>query len=29
MVVRSVLQAARGESPHGLVNAEAWERRRR
>ncbi|HEY3062975.1 MAG TPA: phosphoglycerate dehydrogenase [Chloroflexota bacterium] len=29
MVVRSVLQAARGESPHGLVNAEAWEHRRR
>jgi D-3-phosphoglycerate dehydrogenase len=29
MVVRSVLQAARGEQPHGLVNAEAWDRRRR
>jgi len=29
MVVRSVLQAARGEQPHGLVNAEAWDHRRR
>lgn len=28
MVVRSVLQAARGEPPHGLLNAEAWDRRR-
>ncbi len=28
MVVQSVLQAARGEQPHGLVNADAWERRR-
>jgi len=29
MVVESVLQAARGEPPHGLVNAPAWDRRRR
>jgi phosphoglycerate dehydrogenase-like enzyme len=29
MVVRSVLQAGRGEMPHGLVNAETWPRRRR
>jgi D-3-phosphoglycerate dehydrogenase len=29
MVVESVLQAARGESPHGLLNPEAWDRRRR
>jgi phosphoglycerate dehydrogenase-like enzyme len=29
MVVRSVLQAARGEHPHGLVNGEVWEHRRR
>jgi D-3-phosphoglycerate dehydrogenase len=28
MVVRSVLQAAGGEHPHGLVNAEVWDRRR-
>jgi D-3-phosphoglycerate dehydrogenase len=28
MVVRSVLQAARGEQPHGLINPEAWDRRR-
>jgi D-3-phosphoglycerate dehydrogenase len=28
MVVETVLQAGRGERPHGLVNAEAWERRR-
>ncbi len=28
MVVHSVLQASRGEQPHGLVNAEAWQRRR-
>jgi phosphoglycerate dehydrogenase-like enzyme len=29
MVVQSVLQAANGEVPHGLLNAEVWERRRR
>jgi D-3-phosphoglycerate dehydrogenase len=29
MVVESVLQAARGERPHGLLNPEVWERRRR
>jgi len=29
MVVDSVLQAARGEPPHGLINAEVWDRRRR
>ncbi len=29
MVVRSVLQAWRGEEPHGLVNPEAWPKRRR
>jgi phosphoglycerate dehydrogenase-like enzyme len=29
MVVQSVLQAARGEQPHGLLNPEVWERRRR
>jgi D-3-phosphoglycerate dehydrogenase / 2-oxoglutarate reductase len=29
MVVESVLQAARGEPPHGLLNPEVWERRRR
>jgi phosphoglycerate dehydrogenase-like enzyme len=29
MVVRSVLQAAGGAPPHGLINQEAWERRRR
>jgi phosphoglycerate dehydrogenase-like enzyme len=29
MVVQSVLQAARGEVPHGLLNTEIWERRRR
>lgn len=29
MVVESVLQAARGEPPHGLLNAQAWDRRRR
>jgi D-3-phosphoglycerate dehydrogenase len=28
MVVRSVLQAARGEQPHGLINPEVWNRRR-
>jgi D-3-phosphoglycerate dehydrogenase len=28
MVVESVLQAARGERPHGLINAEVWDRRR-
>jgi len=28
MVVRSVLQAARGEQPHGLLNAEVWDHRR-
>jgi D-3-phosphoglycerate dehydrogenase len=28
MVVRSVLQAARGERPHGLVNDEVWDQRR-
>jgi D-3-phosphoglycerate dehydrogenase / 2-oxoglutarate reductase len=29
MVVQSVLQAARGEAPHGLINTEVWDRRRR
>ena len=29
MVVESVLQAARGEQPHGLLNPEVWDRRRR
>ncbi len=29
MVVESVLQAARGEPPHGLINTDAWEKRRR
>jgi D-3-phosphoglycerate dehydrogenase len=29
MVVDSILQAARGELPHGLLNPEVWERRRR
>lgn len=29
MVVESVLQAARGERPHGLLNPEVWDRRRR
>jgi phosphoglycerate dehydrogenase-like enzyme len=29
MVVRSVLQAGRGERPHGLLNPEVWDRRRR
>ena len=29
MVVDSVLQAARGETPHGLINTEIWDRRRR
>jgi phosphoglycerate dehydrogenase-like enzyme len=29
MVVRGVLQAARGEQPHGLMNAEVWDNRRR
>jgi D-3-phosphoglycerate dehydrogenase / 2-oxoglutarate reductase len=29
MVVDSILQAARGEPPHGLINAEVWDRRRR
>jgi D-3-phosphoglycerate dehydrogenase len=29
MVVDSVLQAARGEPPHGLINTDVWERRRR
>ncbi len=28
MVVRSVLQAARGEPPQGLINPEVWDRRR-
>jgi D-3-phosphoglycerate dehydrogenase len=28
MVVRSVLQAAQGEQPHGLINPEVWGRRR-
>jgi hypothetical protein len=28
MVVRSVLQAARGEQPHGLINPDVWSRRR-
>src|ERR1700704_571536 len=28
MVVRSVLQAARGEQPHGLINPDVWDRRR-
>jgi hypothetical protein len=29
MVVESVLQAARDEVPHGLINTEVWEQRRR
>jgi D-3-phosphoglycerate dehydrogenase len=29
MVVRSVLQAYSGDPPHGLLNAEVWEHRRR
>jgi D-3-phosphoglycerate dehydrogenase len=29
MAVRSVLQAGRGEEPHGLINPEVWSRRRR
>jgi D-3-phosphoglycerate dehydrogenase len=29
MVVESLLQAARGERPHGLLNPEVWDRRRR
>jgi D-3-phosphoglycerate dehydrogenase len=29
MVVDSVLQAARGETPHGLINTDVWDRRRR
>ena len=29
MVVQTVLQAARGELPHGLVNPEVWDHRRR
>jgi phosphoglycerate dehydrogenase-like enzyme len=29
MAVESVLQAARGERPHGLLNPEVWDRRRR
>jgi hypothetical protein len=29
MVVDSILQAARGETPHGLINTEVWPRRRR
>lgn len=29
MVVESVLQAARGQRPHGLLNPEVWDRRRR
>jgi D-3-phosphoglycerate dehydrogenase / 2-oxoglutarate reductase len=28
MVVQSVLEAARGQPPHGLVNPEAWDHRR-
>ena len=28
MVVRSLMQAAQGERPHGLVNEEVWDRRR-
>jgi D-3-phosphoglycerate dehydrogenase / 2-oxoglutarate reductase len=28
MVVESVLQAARGERPHGLINEEVWDHRR-
>jgi D-3-phosphoglycerate dehydrogenase len=28
MVVRSVLQASRGEPPHGLINHEVWDQRR-
>src|SRR6266568_2782523 len=27
MVVRSVMQAAHGEQPHGLMNAEVWDHR--
>jgi D-3-phosphoglycerate dehydrogenase len=29
MVVESVLAAGRGEQPHGLLNPEVWEKRRR
>jgi D-3-phosphoglycerate dehydrogenase len=29
MVVASVMQAARGEPPHGLLNEDVWPRRRR
>ena len=29
MAVRSVLQLGRGEQPHGLINPEVWDRRRR
>jgi D-3-phosphoglycerate dehydrogenase len=28
MVVQSILQAARGEQPHGLVNEAVWDHRR-
>src|SRR6202158_1493048 len=28
MVVQSLLQAARGEPPHGLVNPAVWDHRR-
>lgn len=28
MAVESILQAARGDVPHGLLNSEVWERRR-
>jgi phosphoglycerate dehydrogenase-like enzyme len=28
MVVETVLQAAHGERPHGLINDEVWDRRR-
>jgi D-3-phosphoglycerate dehydrogenase len=28
MVVDSILQAANGEVPHGLINDEVWDRRR-
>lgn len=29
MAAESILQGQRGESPHGLLNPEAWEKRRR
>ena len=29
MAVRSVLQMGRGEQPHGLINPDVWDRRRR